>query len=51
MPESYGKKIESAEVMLAGIKSQKEVLVERGITDQYIEKFESLHRSCIDTNN
>ena len=51
MSESYGKQIESAEVMLAGISSHKDALAERGVNDQYIEKFAALTKNCVETNN
>ncbi len=48
---SYSEKIKDAEVMLSGIKSHKEVLTPRGISDQYIEKFDNLTKTCVQTNN
>jgi hypothetical protein len=52
MPKgSYSEKIEDARVMLAGIKSHKETLAPRGINDQYIEKFETITNTCVETNN
>ena len=49
--ESYGKQIEDATVMLAGIRSHKEKLEARGINDLYIEKFAALNKNCVDTNS
>jgi hypothetical protein len=49
--QSYAERIKNAEVMLAGIKSHKETLAPRGINDQYIEKFETLSKKCVNTNN
>jgi hypothetical protein len=52
MPKgSYSEKIKDAEVMLAGIKSHKEALGHRGISDQYIEKFDNLTKTCDTSNN
>jgi hypothetical protein len=48
---SYSEKIKDAEVMLSGIKSHKETLAHRGISDQYIEKFDNLTKTCVQTNN
>jgi non-homologous end joining protein Ku len=48
---SYSEKIKDAEVMLSGIKSHKEALAPRGISDQYIEKFDNLTKTCVQTNN
>ena len=47
----FGKQIELAQVMLAGIKSHKEELALRGITDEYIEKFSALTEMCTGLNN
>ena len=47
----YSKRISDANVMLAGIKSQKSKLETRGLTDQYIEKFEILVNDAVETNN
>ena len=52
MPKgSYSKKVSDARVMLAGIKSNKESLISRGINDEYIETFEKLTASCVELNN
>ncbi len=49
--ESYAETIKDAQVMLAGLKSNKETLAPRGINDEYIEKFENLTKNCVATNN
>ena len=49
--KTLGKKIEAANVMLAGIRSHKETLDPRGITEQYIEKFAKLTNDCVAINN
>ena len=48
---SYAEKIKNAEVMLAGIKSKKEILANHGINDSYIEQFSKLTETCIVLNN
>jgi len=48
---SYAEKIKNAEVMLAGIKSKKEILANHGINDAYIDTFSKLTETCINLNN
>jgi len=48
---SYAERIKDAEVMLSGIKSHKEELAQRGISDQYIEKFGKLTLNSVNLNN
>jgi len=48
---SYAEQIKNAEVMLAGIKSKKEILSTHGINDAYIDTFSKLTETCIDLNN
>jgi len=48
---SFSKLMETAEVMLKGIQTQKDLLAGRGIDDAYIEKFKGVYQSCLDTNN
>jgi len=48
---SYGKRIEDANVMLSGISVYIEKLTQRGIDEQYIDKFKTLLAECVEINN
>ena len=49
--KSYSKRIEDAQVMLSGITEFKDLLADRGIDDEYIDKLKGLIEECINMLN
>jgi hypothetical protein len=49
--DSYAEKIKNANLMLAGIKSKKDILSNHGINDSYIEKFSKLTETWVTLNS
>ena len=49
--KSYSKRIEDAQVMLSGVTQYKDNLSDRGINDEYIDKFKTLVELCVTLNN